>query len=1073
MEAAVLSKAIRDRDIEPVKPIDAPLDVLAQVVVSMVGVEPKDIDEVFLMLRTSYAYRNLARETFDLTLDMLAGRYAASRLRELKPRVAINRSENTITIRKGALLAYYFNGGVIPDRGYFHLRLEGAGGRIGELDEEFVWERIIGDVFTLGAQSWKIERITYNDVFVSPGDKAGSLPPFWRADEFNRDFHYSARIGEFLEWADDHLEEKSFGETLETSFDFEKTTATALTDFLRNQKSATRRRLPHRHHLLAELIDAGPTGAPGQQLILHTHWGGKVNRPFALALDSAWEETFGHRTEVYLNNDCVVLMVSEGIGVDEVLRLVNSDNVEFMLRKRLENSGFFGARFREAAGTALLVTRQKAGQRLPLWLSRLRSKKLLESVRNYGDFPIMLEAWRTCLRDEFDMESLKQVLGELEQGQIDLSTTSTSVASPFASSVAWRQINDEYMYDSDNPSSGDESKTRQDLVRLATFDDALRPTVSKEIVQEYEEKRQRIADGYAPTDTLELKEWLRDRIAIPKEEWGELLNRTTFLEEIVGRSVPASPEDRAQSSFLFMEKQGFIFLEEESGRFESLLTAEPDFFIEWLSYYGPVSVHRIRESFTLDVEATTALIDSLVDECRLVAGKLITDSDELWVCESENFESLLRMQRTRNRPNFDPLPIAQLVPFLADRQGLTRLREGKDGVSEIIEQLTGYVERAALWEEDLLPARLMRYRTSDLDGSLVEDLVEWRGAGAERIAFGFDGDLKALFAREDFEIEENDTRLLELMAAIPRGKFAFHTLLNEMGLGVDALEEALWSLVWKGKVSNDSFAALRRGLRAGFSIADSTKEQNRRREATAPARARFGRRTRMVSTSNTVAYPGNWYVMDGVADDLDLIAELEMQKDKARILFDRYGVLFRELLIRETKGLQWKDVFKALRLMELSGEILAGVFFEGISGLQFVSQDAFRCLRKGFAGESIYWMNATDPSSLCGIGLDDLKGRLPKRLNSTRLVYRGSELAVVVQKNGKNLQFHVDSEDEDMPRILEVLRHMLTRSFNPLNSIHLEVINDEDARKSPYLESLAAYFRLHQDHKRVVVEGVR
>jgi ATP-dependent Lhr-like helicase len=1070
LEAAVLSQAIRDRDIEPIRPVENPLDVLAQVIVSMLGSGPWDIDELYRLMRSSYPYRNLQREPFELVLNMLAGRYEASRLRELKPRISINRSENTITARKGALLAYYFSGGVIPDRGYFHLRLEGPGSRIGELDEEFVWERSIGDVFTLGAQAWRIERITHNDVFVSPGQGSGPMPPFWRSEEFNRDFHYSARIGEFLRWADEEVEREGFTTTLESKLGFDKTTSKVLADLLRRQKLSTHSSLPHRFHILAELVDAAPGGAPGQQLILHTQWGGRVNRPFALALDAAWEERYGHRADIYVNNDCVVISASEEMPVDDVIRLVSISKVETLLRQRLEDSGFFGARFREAAGTALLITRQKAGQRLPLWLSRMRSKKLLDSVKKYSEFPIALEAWRACLKDEFDMESLRIVLSELEQGSTDVSYIRTSVASPFASSVAWRQINERYMYDTDDPRGGGASSLREDLIQSVTFDDSLRPTVGRAVIDEFERKRQRLASGYAPTDEIELKEWLRDRIALPEAEW-------ELLAKAVGSLVPSDIDfdEYVAVSLPIVRSGGYIYLEEDEDRVKALLgaTPDPDLFSEWLSYYGPVSVISLRSRFSLPEIELDALMDALVDDRRLVVGKLVEDSNEIFACDYDNFETLLRIQRARSRPSFDPLPIVSLPRFIAQSSGILGPDKEDKGVAKCLERLTGFSERAALWEEEILPSRVPGYRSMMLDACLAESDIEWSGTDEARICFGFTEERVLNWAYQDCELSESERKVFEFMKSREGGRFSFEELRNNLELNSEELEETLWSIVWKGKASNDSFVAVRRGLLADFSIAKAARKQNRRRGSFAPSRASMGRRTRMLSAAKTILYPGSWYAIPNPSDEVDAIESLERDKERVRILLDRYGLLFRELLAKEPTGYRWRDVFKALRVMELSGEILSGVFFKSIPGLQFASHEAFRRLKKAWKGRPVYWLNASDPASLCGTGLEAFKESLPKRLSSTRLGYRGDELILEVHRKGKVLVFHVDPDDPDLERVLDPIRDLLTRSFNPVQSIPLETINGEDARNSPFLDALDANFRLYRDHRRVVIEGVK
>ncbi len=1060
LESAVLSESIRTRDIEAVSPVERPLDVLAQVIVSTLGAGPWDVDELFELMRSSYPYRDLSRESFDLTINLLAGRYAGSRLRELKPRIALDAAKNTATLRKGALLAYYFSGGVIVDRGLFHMRHSGSGARLGELDEEFVWERKIGDVFTLGVQNWQIERITYNDVFVVPAVSSGVLPPFWRAETYDRDFHYASRIAEFLEWANEHSGNSGFEVELEKRFAMESSAAGALSDFLCKQKLVTNCDLPHRHHLLVELIASGPAGAPGNQMVLHTQWGGRVNRPFAFALDAAWEEAFGYRADLYVNNDCVAIGLSEDVTVDEALALVNSGNVETWLRRRLEGSGFFGARFREAAGTSLLITRQRAGQRLPLWLSRMRAKKLFEAVSKYDDFPLLLEAWRTCLKDEFDMESLKQVLVELEQGEIGVSVARGSVASPFAASVAWRQINDEYMYADDAAPGGSESKLREDLVRSVAFDSEQRPRVPKEVIRNFEEKRQRRTAGYEPSDALELKEWLRDRILLEEEEWRELCSSM--------ENPPGTPSPSLASTTTPVAKLGLgvprVYLAEEEAQVRALLAGDPDLVVEWLSFFGPVSMKWLQDRLEVSLEDLTALVDALVDERRLVAGLLRADSEETYVCEAENFEILLRMNRARSRPSFEARPVEELPLFLAHWQGLIRRGEGSSGVGEALDRLLGVVAPVDDWESLLLPARVADYQSAWLDSSLAEDGGIWFGAGQGKVGFCLEEDWELISAEgdedEDEDVEEEVLRMLRESG----GQYSFSKLLELTGLAPSQLEQELWSLVWSGSASNDSFAAARRGLAGKFALGEGVSTQSERR--TRPSR--FGRRAR---SSKGFTYPGSWYALPEIAREEDALSSLEEEKERARIVLGRYGVVFRELLQRESSGFRWRDLFKAFRLLELSGEIFGGRFFEGVPGLQFVSKEALRALRGKLPQKAIYWLGATDPASVCGLGLEGLKGSVPKRVSSTRLVYRGTALVLEIQRGGKALKFHVEPSEEDLPEILAAYEDLLSIGGRSIYQSVLEDINGEDARTSPYLESLSVRFRLHSDHKRVVIEG--
>lgn len=365
LEAAVLANAIQTRDIEAISPIHCALDVLAQIIISMTGTASWDIDELYVQLRRSSAYHNLTRTQYDLVLNMLTGRYAESRIRELKPRVAIDHLENTIRARTGALMSLYLSGGVIPDRGYFQLRHSESNARIGELDEEFVWEARIGQTFSLGTQHWQITKITHNDVFVMPGRPVASAPPFWKSESLNRDFHFSELIGIFLEEAEQNLD--GMNEKLVNDFHMDQESAAQLSAFLSRQREHTGCALPNRHHLVVEKIASAPGKAAGNQIVLHTGWGAKVNRPYGMALEAAWRNEFSEQLEIYVSNECLVLQLPHQISTEKLLSLVSAEGIECLLRSRLEGSGFFGARFRECAGRALLLSKGKFGERKPLW----------------------------------------------------------------------------------------------------------------------------------------------------------------------------------------------------------------------------------------------------------------------------------------------------------------------------------------------------------------------------------------------------------------------------------------------------------------------------------------------------------------------------------------------------------------------------------------------------------------------------------------------------------------------------------------------------------------------------------
>ncbi len=525
--AAVLAGAVQERDIEPIQLIHNPLDILVQVIISICATESWNLDRFYDLITRATVYQSLDRSLFDLTLDMLSGKFAGSRLRELKPRLLIDRERNTVTVAKGALYALYSSGGSIPDRGYYKLRAE-SGVPIGELDEEFVWEATLGQTFTLGSQAWTIQRITHNDVIVIPAGARDKATPFWRSETILRGNHLSEHIGEFLRHAESRLDVREFEALAHelTALGLDAPGVEALLDYLRNQCESTGAPLPHRQHLLIERAAGGPDGYRGpdapKQLILHTFWGGALNHPFSLAMKAALEDLGHERPEVYADDDAVVIQCREWPESAEVMGLINADNLDDLLRRSLENSGLFGARFRESAKRSLLLAKPRINQRLPLWMSRLQAKKLMTAVKRYDDFPVLLETWRTCLEDEFDLGALRHRLDELRDGTCAWTEVHTQAPSPFSTHVRFDQISP-YMYATDDPETPGESRLSQDLINNALRDPALRPSLTSDVIQTFEAKRQRTAEGYLTANQDELVEWVRERVAIPGQEWQELL----------------------------------------------------------------------------------------------------------------------------------------------------------------------------------------------------------------------------------------------------------------------------------------------------------------------------------------------------------------------------------------------------------------------------------------------------------------------------------------------------------------------------------------------------------------------
>ncbi|MGA1844095.1 MAG: DEAD/DEAH box helicase [bacterium] len=1032
---AVMAKAVMEGAIEAVRIPECPLDVLAQIVVSMAGTEQWDRDALFHHMRASYPFHHLARTQYDCVLEMLSGRYADSRIRELRPRISIDAIDNTIQGKQGALRLLYVAGGTIPDRGYYTMRLSENKAKIGELDEEFVWERRVGDTFTLGTQAWRIEGIDHQHVDVVPLTKPHGMAPFWRGESLLRGFHLSERIAVFLEEWNRRVEEADAHHRLSSECHMDEEAAAHLIDVLKGQKRAAGPDLPHRHLLLVEcctdFVHRDDTG----QVILHTLWGSRLNLPFFIALAQAWEETYHLPLHGFQENDCILLNLPHRFSPHELFDLVTPENIHALLRKRLEKTGFFGARFRENAGRALLLPKQGFHTRVPLWLTRLRSKRILHAVSRYEDFPILAETWRECLQDAFDLDNLIRMLDEIRDGRIEVREVRTKAPSPFAADVIWQQANT-LVYEDDTPAEAKASRLKGDIIEDLIFTPGLRPQVSPEILDEFIAKIQGTHPGYAPATPPELLDLLKERILIPEPEWNRL------IEPI--HSHVESVKDKICIRVLSGATIPVVIAMERLPRIEKALLGDEEIllplFAEWMQFYGPISQNFIRMVWGVNEEVLNNLSESLVNQRTIVSGHISEKAQELEWCDARNLEMLLRMTRKKGRPAFEALDLSYLPLLVAHVQGLVSPGGSKEDLQNCLETLWGYPAMANLWETEIFPARLVPYQPSWLDTLFLESELVWFGCGRERVGFCFEGDLDLFVQQPRHEDRLN-------LFPEQSGKYSFWDLSRESGIPSDVLTERLWETAWDGLVSNDRIQVLRAGIENGFR-ATGLPPLSR-------GRAR-GIRSHFDRWKSSRPDAGNWFILKRNDLSEDPLEKEEMVRDRIRILLQRYGILFREILGRELKELQWPSIFRSLRMMELSGEILAGYFFTGIPGMQFISHYAFREIRKGLPEDAIYWMNAADPASLCGVPMEGLKRELPARIPSTHLVFHGRRIVLVSRQRGRRLEFRIPPEDPYVSDYCKLFQVRLTRRFSPLKRIKVDTINAKPAVESPYQEALTA-----------------
>ena len=1042
LEAAVVAKAVEGRDIEPLQPMVNPLDVLAQILVSCAATEEWQTDALYRLLTRAAPYSTLPREQFDLVVEMLAGRYAGTRIRDLKPRLAFDRIAQTVTARKGAAFALYTSGGTIPDRGYFTLRHADHGTAIGELDEEFVWESSVGNTFTLGTQHWRVHRITHNDVLVKPAPPKSAAPPFWRAENLNRGFYFSRRIGEFLRDANDALlkrQEPALRAQLH-DLGFDAIAADELIDYLKRQMEVTERDLPHADHLLVEHVLSGPGGYTGtdreQQVVLHTLWGARVNRPIALALEAAWRARFAAEADIQADNNAIAIQVKADVDPALFLSLVTPANFEPLLRASLEGSEFFGARFRECAGRALLLTKRNFKRRMPLWMTRLQAKKLLTATKPLADFPIMLETWRTCLRDEFDLPAAYEVLERIAAGELRWSLTTVTVPSPFAAGIAFGQIN-RYMYADDAPERADRSALSDDLIRQAVFDQTLRPAISRAVIVDFESRTQRTRAGYLPAGDAELREWIKERLAIPEREW------------FAGVPIPSGVERRV------VDNRAFIIHPEVALGEDAVRQAA-----EILQFYGPKTPAEAAD--LLPFANAADILRELVELETLVQGALVADEEQVYLCDTENLETLIRFQRAAARPAFEARPATDLTPFLATWHAFGSAQSG-ERLLDAADRLRGYVAPVSYWLDDAL---LPRVAGSPLD-RLEAEGVRWRGQGNETIAIGFDDDFELLArppaSAQEATMEVAGKDVVELFRD-PRARYTFTQLLDESAQDADAFNTAFWQAVWDGDIAADGFNTLAAGRQRNFRLHAADAAKPIEPGTTARGRRQLRSRARARAMGAALGWPGTWYRAPEPSAVGDAIERLEEAKERCRMLLDRYGILTRELANREGGMLRWSAVFPALRVMELSGEVVTGLFFEAFSGPQFALPQAVRQLERLSKAEQTFWISALDPASPCGLGVG--YDGLPQRRIGNHLGYFEGRLAVVSESFARRLTITLDVDDPG----LDALLPNLVTICQARKRLATETINGEPARSSPYLAALSRHLSTVADHKGVYLE---
>src|SRR5438067_2428482 len=830
LEAAVVAKQMREGAIEETVIPRNPLDVLAQQIVAICADEEIEVEELHRLVRRAYPFSELSRVQLENVLDMLAGRYPSDEFAELRPRIVWDRTAGVVRGRQGARRLAVTNAGTIPDRGLFGVHLVDGGGRVGELDEEMVYEARAGQTFLLGASTWRIEEITRDRVLVSPAPGVPGAVPFWRGEGVGRPYELGEAVGAVTR-AVLALSQAKALETLRREHALDERAANNLLGFLREQEAATRTVPSDRTVVVERFRDE----IGDWRICILTPFGARVHAPWGLALAARLRDSLGLEVQSIWSDDGIALHLPDADATPPLEELaIDPGEVEELVTAELGGSALFGARFRENAARALLIPRRRPGERTPLWQQRLKAQSLLQVARRYGSFPVVLETYRECLQDVFDLPALKRLLRGLRTRELDVVDVETPAASPYAASLLFDYVAN-YMYEDDTPPAERRAQALsldRDLLRELLGQEELRDLLDADAVDEVERELQR-----APRNPDELHDQLRLRGDLRPGEYDGALARP-LLDERRAIQVRVAGEER-------------LIAAEDAGRYRDALGAMPpgglpDVFLEggpdslrelglrFARGRGPFTTAEANGRFGLDVEP---VLRELERAELLVRGELRPGGSAREWCEPDVLRRLRRASLAALRKEVEPAERAAYGRFLPHWHGVDR----RATLREALVPLQGLSLPVTLWESDVLPRRIPGYQPAQLDALCASGEVVWVGAGLDRVAVFFRDDASVLGQPAAAAAPEGEAHDALRAALSGRAEF-WHDLVEAVGLEPEVALPARWDLVWAGEVTNDAWTPLRAG---------------RRFQAPRPSRGRPRRFSRQRASAIT-ATQGRW-----------------------------------------------------------------------------------------------------------------------------------------------------------------------------------------------------------------------
>ncbi len=1082
VQAAVVTRQMQAGQIEQLRMPHNPLDVLAQQIVAMAAMDDWDVSELERVVRRAAPFSGLTRAVLDAVLDMLAGRYPSEDFAGLRPRLIWDRTAGRLSGRPGSQRLAIANAGTIPDRGMFGVFLAGARAerpgrqsrRVGELDEEMVYESRVGDVFVLGATSWRIEDITADQVLVTPAPGQAGRLPFWHGDAPGRPAELGAAIGAFCRELG-ALSESQATAQLEAG-GLDQLAAANLVSYLTRQREATGYLPDDRTLVLERFRDE----LGDWRLVLHSPFGAQVHAPWALAIAARLRERYGGMDVQALHtDDGIVIRVPDADEPPPAgIAILDPDEVEQVITAELGGSALFASRFRECAARALLLPRRQPGRRTPLWQQRQRAAQLLAVASQYGTFPVVLETVRECLQDVFDVPGLVTLMRDIAGRRIRLVEVETPAASPFSKSLLFRYVG-AFMYEGDAPLAERRAQALAlDSALLAELlgQPELRELLDPLVVEETEQELQRLAESRACKDAEAVADMLR---ALGPLTTAEVALRATDPAQAPQWLAGLAGQRRILDLRVAGEQRWSAI--EDAGRLRDALGVAlppgiPDAFTEPLAdplrdlvlryarTHGPFSAVAVAQRFGLGVAVVAGALHRLAAEGIVSEGDFHPSGGTSW-CEAGVLRMLRRRCLAKLRKEVEPAPPAAYAMFLpawqhADKAASlaaagTQPRPARtDAVYEAVDQLAGAAIPAAALETLVLPGRVPGYSPALLDELTAAGEVIWSGAGALPGGDGWivlaPAGVAPLLLPEPAEITMTAVHEAVLAALDGGGALFFRAIADRVGASLAAqpgarsastdrdVASAIWDLVWSGRLTNDTLAPLRTVLSTGRAVPPAADPAGLPpRSSLRPGRGGVRRpgygRAVLPSRTGPPTVSGRWSAVTGPEPDLT-----RRRHAQALALLERHGILIRGAVAAEHVTGGFGALYPILRALEDAGQCRRGYFVEGLGAAQFAlpgAVDRMRAMAEaartapvpadpwtlpvpGKPGRRLVVLPAADPASAYGAALpwpdrpgEGPAGHRPGRKAGALVVLCDGELVLYVERGGKTLLSWTDDPE--------------------------------------------------------------